>query len=80
MAEDGDEWVRLPGLFRWEEVCDVFARHAGIDDHWRFEVRKVTGPSSSAALFIVYAAPSDVRAPAEDGAVMMGAARRRGPE
>ena len=33
------DWIRLPGLFRWSEVCDVALAEAGLHDRWRFVVR-----------------------------------------
>jgi len=56
MSSDEYEWVRLPGLFRWDEVCDVFAVEAVPDHEWRFLVQ-VALPSAtrSEPLYVVHA-------------------------
>ena len=56
------EWMRLPGLFRWDEVCDVFATEALPDHEWRFHVQ-LAPPSStrSDALYVVHASSTRVR-------------------
>jgi len=58
LSKDHPEWIRLPGLFRWKEVCDVFASQAGHDEEWRFSVQQVVAQSeSSEPLYAVQAAP-----------------------
>jgi hypothetical protein len=57
LAVERTEWVRLPGLFRWREVCAVFADGAGHDDEWRFLVSlQVPERDGSEALYAVHAA------------------------
>lgn len=46
------EWIRLPGLFHWKEVCDV-TRQIQEDDEWCFAVRQVSLGPYSEALFVV---------------------------
>lgn len=46
------EWVRLPGLFRWREVCDV-ARQIQEEDEWCFAVRQVSVGPHSEPLYVV---------------------------
>jgi hypothetical protein len=53
--DDQFERVRLPGLFRWQEVCDVFDLEAGHDGEWHFEVRRTSDESAQEALYVVYA-------------------------
>ena len=62
MSSHEDEWVRLPGLFRWDEVCDVFATEAVPDHEWRFLVQ-VAPPMAdrSEPLYTVHATTSPVR-------------------
>jgi hypothetical protein len=48
------EWVRLPGLFRWAEVCDV-ARGIQRDDEWCFAVRFVSVGPHAEPLYVVEA-------------------------
>lgn len=55
MSDDHVELVRLPGLFRWREVCDVFDQESGRDVEWRFEVRRTSGDDVAEALYTVYA-------------------------
>ncbi len=53
---DSGEWVRLPGLFPWGEVCDLFADEAGHDDAWRFTVVLDSVGADDIALYVVHAA------------------------
>ncbi len=62
MPREETEWVRLPGLFRWQEVCEVFAATAGCDDDWRFAVRLAIRQSKTEALYVVFAASGGERA------------------
>ncbi|HVU03632.1 MAG TPA: hypothetical protein VHE30_17860 [Polyangiaceae bacterium] len=55
MESERDEWVRLPGLFRWEEVSEVFALASGFDDEWQFDVRAVPSDGEE-TLYVVRAA------------------------
>jgi len=50
------EWVRLPGLFRWEEICEVFAAEATPDHEWHFFVRAASEPEATERLYVVHAA------------------------
>jgi len=62
MSSDEDEWVRLPGLFRWDEVCDVFASEAVPDHEWRFLVQLAPPCAQlSEPLYVVLATSSPVR-------------------
>jgi len=64
MSFDEDEWVRLPGLFRWDEVCDVFATEAVPDHEWRFLVQLAPPCAQrSEPLYIVLATSRPVRQP-----------------
>ena len=62
MSCDEAEWVRLPGLFRWDEVCDVFATEAVPDHEWRFLVQ-LAPPCAlrSEPLYVVLATSSPLR-------------------
>jgi hypothetical protein len=65
MAEDETNRVRLPGLFRWEEVCDVFRVESGHDDQWHFEVQQASEHlGGGESLYIVHA--TEGRAGASD--------------
>ena len=56
MSSDDYEWVRLPGLFRWDEVCDVFAVEAVPDHEWRFLVQVAQSSTTrSEPLYVVHA-------------------------
>ena len=55
MLEESD-WVRLPGLFRWDEICEVFATEATPDHEWHFLVRSATEPDAAERLYVVHAA------------------------
>jgi hypothetical protein len=62
MSAVEDEWMRLPGLFRWDEVCDVFAIEAHPDHEWRFFVRLAApSPARAEPLYVVHAAINRVR-------------------
>ncbi len=50
------EWVRLPGLFKWEEICEVFATEATPDHEWHFLVRAASEPDAAERLYTVHAA------------------------
>jgi hypothetical protein len=50
------EWVRLPGLFRWDEICEVFATEATPDHEWHFLVRAASEPDAAERLYVVHAA------------------------
>ncbi|HEX3594231.1 MAG TPA: hypothetical protein VHU80_03990 [Polyangiaceae bacterium] len=50
------EWVRLPGLFRWDEICEVFATEAMPDREWHFLVHAASGSSAAERLYVVHAA------------------------
>lgn len=67
------EWIRLPGLFLWDEVCDLFAEEAGRDDTWRFAVLLDAVGADDAPLYVVHAAPGwrarDRRAVAPDASL-----------
>ena len=58
MAHDPrlEEWLRLPGLFRWSEVCDLFWDAASEDD-WRFVVRVHSVTPEHEHLYTVELAP-----------------------
>ena len=63
MAEDETDRVRLPGLFRWEEVCDVFRAESGHDDRWHFEVQAASEHlDGGESLYIVHATQCRARA------------------
>lgn len=49
------EWVRLPGLFRWNEICEVFAAEATPDREWHFHVRAAPQPEAPELLYVVHA-------------------------
>jgi hypothetical protein len=51
------EWVRLPGLFRWDEICDVFATEATPDREWHFVVKLASEPDGPELLYVIHAAP-----------------------
>jgi hypothetical protein len=55
MTEES-EWVRLPGLFRWDEICEVFAAEAMPDREWHFWVRVAPQPEGPELLYVVHAA------------------------
>jgi len=62
MSSVQDEWVRLPGLFRWDEVCDVFAMEAVPDQEWRFLVQLAPpGVTRLEPLYVVHATNNPVR-------------------
>jgi hypothetical protein len=62
MSSVQDEWVRLPGLFRWDEVCDVFAMEAVPDHEWRFLVQLAPpGVTRLEPLYVVHATDNPVR-------------------
>jgi hypothetical protein len=50
------EWVRLPGLFRWDEICDVFASEATPDREWHFIVKLANEPDGPELLYVIHAA------------------------
>jgi hypothetical protein len=50
--KDDVDWVRLPGLFHWTEVCDL-AREIQQDDEWCFAVRLVSVGPISEPLYVV---------------------------
>lgn len=54
MPVEESEWMRLPGVFRWSEVRDVFLLHAGWDDAWRFVVKADSATSEFGLLYAVY--------------------------
>ena len=62
MSSVQDDWVRLPGLFRWDEVCDVFAMEAVPEHEWRFLVQ-LAPPSATGLepLYVVHATDNPVR-------------------
>ncbi len=47
--------VRLPGLFRWEEVSALFMDATGYDSEWHFVVRVEGMDSRSEPLYSVHA-------------------------
>ncbi len=49
------EWVNLPGLFSWEEVCVLFSNETGHDDGWRFHVHRASSGDAT-PLYAVRAA------------------------
>ena len=51
-ALHGIDWVRLPGLFRWSEVCDL-ARDIQQNDEWCFAVRLVSVGPHAEPLYVV---------------------------
>ena len=55
MMQESD-WVRLPGLFRWDEICEVFAAEATPDREWHFLVRVAPEPEGPELLYVVHAA------------------------
>ncbi|HEX4339096.1 MAG TPA: hypothetical protein VH062_24480 [Polyangiaceae bacterium] len=67
------EWVRLPGLFRWDEICEVFATEATPDREWHFLVHAASAPGAAERLYVVHAAREAAaklaaeRAPRADG-------------
>jgi hypothetical protein len=58
-APDGSnlDWVLLPGLFSWDEVCALFSADAGRSDGWRFSVRRASPDGLPHPLYTVLAAP-----------------------
>lgn len=65
MSENDGERLRLPGLFRWTEVCDVFLSGAGDEERWRFIVKP---HSVTADLELLYVVEGALRAPRSHGA------------
>ena len=55
MSKERD-WVRLPGLFRWDEICDVFASEATPDRDWHFVVKLASAPDGPELLYVIHAA------------------------
>ena len=47
------QWVRLPGLFRWSEVCDVARDIQEEDEEWCFAVRLVSIGPHAEPLYVV---------------------------
>ncbi len=81
MSVDESEWVRLPGLFRWDEVCEVFAVEAGLDRDWRFLVQLAPESSSMDLLYVVHAARAVAtrRAPSRRGTAQHDACESEEP-
>jgi len=52
----GEEWLRLPGLFSWDEVYALFRAEAGHGDGWRFSVRRASTDDRAEPLYTVLAA------------------------
>lgn len=50
------DWVRLPGLFRWDEICEVFATEATPEHEWHFLVRAAKEQPTEERLYVVHAA------------------------
>lgn len=59
MSDHPIERIRLPGLFRWAEVCDVFDSESGRNDEWHLEVRLTATGNAGEPLYTVYAWRSD---------------------
>jgi hypothetical protein len=55
MSDKPIERIRLPGLFLWTEVCDVFEAESGQDGEWHLEVLRSSNGADDEALYTVYA-------------------------
>src|SRR5437773_10462450 len=78
MTENQDDWVRLPGLFRWEEVSDVFQADTGYDDQWHFDVRLVSERSHEGeTLYTVRAAHGRARSDRNPSGARKNGRRKR---
>jgi hypothetical protein len=55
MSDHPIERIRLPGLFRWPEVCEVFESESGHDGEWHLEVRHTSNGAADEPLYSVYA-------------------------
>jgi hypothetical protein len=57
MSSDHTVWIRLPGLFRWNEIREIFDAETGHDSEWRFTIRAVAVRAEE-TLYVVFAAES----------------------
>jgi len=57
MSSDHTVWIRLPGLFRWNEISEIFDAETGHDSEWRFAIRAVAIRAEE-TLYVVFAAES----------------------
>jgi hypothetical protein len=60
MSTDHTVWIRLPGLFRWNEISEIFDAETGRDSEWRFAIRAVAVRGEE-TLYVVFAAESRAR-------------------
>ncbi len=52
-----DEWIRLPGLFLWSEVCELFDAES---KDWRFVAKAHSASAGEEPLYVVLmASPRD---------------------
>jgi hypothetical protein len=61
MSENDGERLRLPGLFRWSEVCDVFLGAPGAREEWRFVVKPHSVTADLELLYVVEGVPPSPR-------------------
>ncbi len=55
MSENDGVRLRLPGLFRWAEVCDVFLGTASEDEEFRFVAKPHSVTAELEVLYVVEA-------------------------
>jgi hypothetical protein len=51
MAPDAEDWIRLPGLFRWSDVCDLLGPDGSRD--FRLLVRPYSVTRQHESLYVV---------------------------